>query len=212
MQEIFHLCFMPFDPGKFLLLWYAESSDERITMDRFKSPLVWLDMEMTGLNSTVDVILEVALIITDNNGTLLAEPVSYVIHQEDAVLNRMDEWNQEQHAQSGLIKAVKKSSWSIEQVQQELYGVIIGHIKKGESPLCGNSVWQDRLFLRRFMPDIEVLLHYRNIDVSSVKELIRRWYAGDPQAEFKKPETHRALEDIQQSIAELKHYRTHFFR
>lgn len=180
-------------------------------MDRYQTNLVWIDLEMTGLDATRDTILEIATIITDNQLAIIAEGPSLVIHQSEESLALMDEWNQTHHGRSGLIKAVRESPLSITQAEEETLAFIREHCKKGTAPLCGNSVWVDRIFLKKYMPLIDQYLHYRIIDVSSIKEAIRRWYPKSPYENFVKTENHRAFEDIYQSIEELKHYRTYFF-
>jgi oligoribonuclease len=180
-------------------------------MDRYKNHLVWIDLEMTGLQPETDTILEIATVITNNDLEIIAEGPNFVIHHTEEVLARMDEWNTTQHTSSGLVQAAKESTISLEYAEAETLYFLKQYTKRRMSPLCGNSVWQDRLFIQRYMPQIDDFLHYRIIDVSSVKEVIRRWYSGNPQEKFIKPENHRAHEDILYSIAELKHYRTYFF-
>lgn len=180
-------------------------------MDR-STTLVWIDLEMTGLDPERDVILEIASIVTDDNLKVLHEGPSLAIHHEDAVLDRISDEVKELFSKSDLIKRVKESNTTLEEAQAQTVSFIKQYCKNEElPPLCGNSVWQDRLFLARYMPQVLALLHYRIIDVSTVKELVNRWYPNDPDAQFNKAETHRALADIKESIAELKQYRESFF-
>lgn len=180
-------------------------------MDRYQTNLVWIDLEMTGLDISRDTILEIATIITDNQLNVLAEGPSHVIHHTEETLAIMDAWNQKHHGQSGLINAVRASEMSMIAAEDAALIFIQAYCKKNTAPLCGNSVWQDRIFLRKYMPRLEEYLHYRIIDTSSIKEVVKRWYPESPHANFVKAENHRALEDIVQSIEELKHYRAYFF-
>lgn len=173
--------------------------------------LVWIDLEMTGLNSDIDVILEIATIITDNQLNIIAEGPALIIHQPQAALDLMDEWVRNVHTKSGLVDAVQKSSMTLAVAQEETLDFIKQHCPPRDGVLCGNSVWQDRSFLRKSMPRIVDYLHYRIIDVSSIKELAVRWYPHNPHVKFEKPDNHRALEDIRGSIKELAHYRKYFF-
>ncbi len=173
--------------------------------------LVWIDLEMTGLDPEHDVIIEIASIITDDTLRLIEEGPSLIIHHDDEVLNRMSNKVRELHAESDLIGKVKQSSISMADAEAQTFEFVKRHSDLGRPPLCGNSVWQDRVFLQRYMPRIIDLLHYRIIDVTTVKELVNRWYPNDPDTLFNKQETHRALQDIRESIAELKHYRRYFF-
>lgn len=173
--------------------------------------LVWIDLEMTGLNPETDVILEIASIITDVELNIVATGPNIVIHYEDEVLNRMNEWCVKQHGASGLTQRVKESTTALQQAEEETLSFIKQHCKENNAPLCGNSIWVDRVFMQRQMPTLEKYFHYKNVDVSSVKELVRYWYPKSSFTEFKKAENHRALEDIQGSIDELKHFRQHFF-
>lgn len=174
--------------------------------------LIWVDLEMSGLNPEHDVILEVACIITTSNLDLVAQSPAWVIHQSNELLAGMSDTVFQLHASSGLLDRVRSSRLSIIQVEQELLKFIKQYTIEGHSPLCGNSIYNDRMFIRKYMPNFNNYLHHRNIDVSTVKELIKRWYPKDPQAEFIKKKLHRALEDINESIAELNHYRKNFFR
>ena len=171
--------------------------------------LVWIDMEMTGLDPEKEVILEIATIVTDDKLEVEAEGPNLTINYPEEVLQGMEEWSQIHHEKSGLIDRARNSTYDCESAEKETLEFLSIHCKKGESPLCGNSVWQDRRFLIKHMPDLEELFHYRNIDVSSIKELVRRWYPSLPT--FQKQKTHRALGDINESISELKYYRQKVF-
>ncbi len=171
--------------------------------------LIWLDMEMSGLLPDSDRILELAAVVTDAELNVLAESPVLVIHQSDAVLEGMDAWNKGTHGRSGLIQKVKDSTLDEEQASLLMLAFLKNWVPAGKSPMCGNSICQDRRFMARFMPDLEKYFHYRNLDVSVFKELARRWkpeiYSG-----FKKASKHEALADIYESIDELKYYREHF--
>jgi len=173
-------------------------------------PLVWIDMEMTGLHPESATILEVASIVTDAALNVLAEGPDLVVHQPDAILDGMDEWNTTHHGASGLIAASRGSKVSIADAERITMEFLEPLVAPGASPLCGNSISQDRRFLFRYMPALEAYLHYRNVDVSSIKELCRRWYPGLPAPPKKK--AHRALDDIKESIEELRFYREKVFR
>jgi oligoribonuclease len=169
-------------------------------------PLIWLDLEMTGLNPQVDRIIEIATIVTDSDLNVIAEGPQFAIHQADALLEQMDEWNTKQHHGSGLVQRVKESVITEEKAEAATIEFLKKHVAEGKSPLCGNSVWQDRRFLARYMPLLESYFHYRLIDVSTIKELALRWapkiYSG-----FQKESQHLAMNDIRDSIAELRYYR-----
>lgn len=173
-------------------------------------PLVWIDLEMSGLDPETCHILEIAAIITDGDLNILAEGPDLVIHQPEPVLAAMDEWCTRQHGQSGLSDAVRASTVSLADAEAQTLALVREHCPPGKSPLCGNSIGHDRRFLIRYMPALASALSYRNIDVSSIKELARRWYPG-LQTPTKR-ETHRALDDIRESIAELRFYRERVFR
>lgn len=173
--------------------------------------LIWIDLEMTGLRSDIDVILEIATIITDNSLTTLAQGPSLVIHQPESALNLMDGWVRAQHTKTNLIDAVQKSSVSLAQAEEQTLSFIKQYCAPQTGVLAGNSVWQDRAFLVHYMPRLVEYLHYRLVDVSSIKEVIARWYPDHPQVRFKKPDNHRAMEDIESSVKELAHYREYFF-
>lgn len=174
--------------------------------------LVWIDLEMTGLKPENDMILEIATLITNNKLELIAKGPEFIIHQSDVVLETMNDWCKKQHSKTGLTQAVRDSIVSLAQAEQQTLEFIQLYCKKETSPLCGNTVYQDRAFLRKHMPKIDQFLHYRIIDVSSIKELVKRWYPKDPLTEFKKSDTHRALTDIQESVNELKQYHDAFFK
>ena len=171
--------------------------------------LIWLDMEMSGLLPDSDRILELAVVVTDAELNVLGESPVFVIHQSDAVLAGMDAWNQGTHKRSGLIDKVKASTTDETTAAEQMIAYLKQFVSAGKSPMCGNSICQDRRFLARYMPDLESYFHYRNLDVSVFKELARRWkpaiYSG-----FKKASKHEALADIYESIDELKYYREHF--
>ncbi len=173
--------------------------------------LVWIDLEMTGLNPDQDRIIEMAVIITDAHLNVLAEGPVLTVHQKDVVLNAMDEWNTRQHGQSGLIDRVRRSRLSEAEAEATLLEFIARFVDARKSPMCGNSICQDRRFLYRYMPKLEAYFHYRNLDVSSLKELVRRWHPELLKGLHKKS-SHLALEDIRDSIDELRYYRQYFIR
>lgn len=172
--------------------------------------LIWIDLEMTGLDPDTDVIIEIATIVTDANLNILAEGPTFAIHQPDSILDAMDEWNTNQHGKSGLTQRVKDSDISLLEAEQQTITFLENWVPKGKSPICGNSICQDRRFLVRGMPTLERYFHYRNLDVSTVKELARRW-APTVLEGVKKSGAHLALDDIKDSISELQHYRETFF-
>jgi oligoribonuclease len=171
--------------------------------------LVWMDLEMSGLDPEKEVILEIAAIVTDSDLGILAEGPAIAIHHPDAVLRNMEAWSKKQHRASGLVDRVKASVYDCRKAEEEILGFVSKHCKKGESPLCGNSIWQDRRFLVRHMPRLEEFFHYRIVDVSSIKELVRRWYPS--LSAYRKKKTHLALNDIRESIEELRYYRDRVF-
>jgi oligoribonuclease len=171
--------------------------------------LVWVDMEMSGLQPDSDRILEVAMIVTNAQLEVLGQSPVIVVHQSDAVLNGMDAWNKGTHGKSGLIDKVKASVLNDAEAEQQLLEWMRTVVGKSKSPMCGNTICQDRRFMAKWMPKLEGYFHYRNIDVSTLKELARRWKPGVVEG-FKKQQAHTALADIIESIEELKHYRTHF--
>ena len=175
------------------------------------SNLIWIDLEMTGLEPQQDYIIEIATIITDSDLNVLAEGPVMAVHQSDTVLGGMDEWNTSHHGDSGLVERVRRSPTDEATAERDTIAFLQQYVPAGESPMCGNSICQARRFLARWMPALEVFFHYRNLDVSSVKELAKRWnpavYDG-----FRKDSTHVAMQDIRDSIAEMRHYRDTFLR
>lgn len=176
-----------------------------------KDNLVWIDLEMTGLDPDKNKIIEMATIVTDSDLNILAEGPEFVIHENKEVMDAMDEWCTEHHGKSGLTERVLQSKITCAQAEQETLAFLKKWTVPGVSPLCGNSIGQDRRFMVRHMPELEKFFHYRNIDVSSVKELGRRW-APEMVEQHKKSGTHLALHDIRESISELQHYKKHFFK
>lgn len=173
--------------------------------------LIWVDMEMSGLLPDTDVILELAAVVTDGELNVVAESPVFVVHQSDAILDGMDAWNKGTHGKSGLIDRVKSSQLDAEAAEAQMIEFLKPHIGAGKSPMCGNSICQDRRFMARYMPTLEAYFHYRNLDVSTFKELARRWKPAIYN-NFKKAGKHEALADIYESIEELKYYREHFIR
>lgn len=171
--------------------------------------LIWMDLEMTGLNPQEDTILEIATIVTDINLNIIEVGPEIAIYQDDEVLDGMNEWCQVHHNQSGLVERVRNSKISLKEAEEQTLEFIQQHVPKGIAPLCGNSIHQDRNFLTAYMPKLNAHFHYRNVDVSTLKELVSRWY---PNLEkFEKQGKHTALEDIKESIDELKYYRKKIF-
>ncbi len=171
--------------------------------------LVWMDLEMSGLDPARDTIIEIATIVTDSELDIVAEGPVIAIHQSDELLDAMDDWNREHHAASGLTARVRNSKTDLAEAERLTLEFVRQHTAERSSPLCGNSIWQDRRFLARYMPTLEGYLHYRIVDVSSIKELARRWY---PSAVPEKKNTHLALDDVRESIEELRAYRRTIFQ
>ena len=176
-----------------------------------KTNLVWIDLEMTGLDTFEDEIIEIATVVTDSQLELVAEGPVLAIHQPDEVLDGMDEWNTRQHGKSGLTQRVRDSKLTTQDAERLTLDFLGQHVDAGVSPMCGNSICQDRRFMARLMPQLEEFFHYRNLDVSTLKELGRRW-APQLTAGFQKDSSHLAMDDIRDSIKELQYYREHLFK
>ena len=180
-------------------------------MPASENNLIWIDLEMTGLDPQNDCIIEIATVVTDAELNTLAEGPVIAIHQPDAVLHGMDDWNTNQHGKSGLTERVRASKHNEAEAEQATLDFLAEWVTPGASPMCGNSICQDRRFMARCMPKLEAFFHYRNLDVSALKELARRW-APAVAGGFSKSSSHLALDDIRDSIAELRYYREHFIR
>jgi oligoribonuclease len=176
----------------------------------YQNRLIWIDLEMTGLKPEEHVILEIASVITDDQLEIVAEGPNIAINVLEEALDHMEDWSRIQHEKSGLLDRVRSSPDVCRSAEEKTLEFLSEHCEKDESPLCGNSVGQDRRFLYKYMPRLEAFLHYRNIDVSSIKELVKRWYPQLPS--FQKQKSHLALDDIKESIEELKYYRKQVFR
>ena len=189
----------------------ADQPKADITLAKSDDNLVWIDCEMTGLDPEKERLLEIAVIVTGPHLTPRVEGPVCVIHQSDELLHKMDAWNKGTHGRSGLIEKVKTSTTSEQDAEEAILAFIKKYVSKNASPLCGNTISQDRRFLVKFMPKLEAYLHYRNLDVSTLKELSTRW-RPEVFNSFKKQQTHTALADVHESIEELAHYREHFIR
>lgn len=179
-------------------------------MSHSANNLIWLDLEMTGLNTNADCIIEIATIVTDKELNTLAEGPVIAIHQTQQTLQGMCEWNTNQHTKSGLVERILASNYSAEDAENMTLKFLTKLVPANVSPMCGSSICQDRRFLHRLMPKLEQYFHYRHLDVSSIKEIVKRWYPTD--SAFIKKSTHQALQDIRDSIEELKFYREFFFK
>ena len=188
-----------------------ETNEELFVTEIDNSRLIWLDLEMTGLDTLKDHIIEIATVVTDKDLNILAEGPVVAIRQPESILAGMDEWNQRQHGSSGLVQRVLSSQVTMAMAERQTLDFLSKWLEKGQSPMCGNSICQDRRFLARQMPALERFFHYRNLDVSTVKELVRRWAPRVMQG-FQKNTSHLALDDVHDSINELIHYRQHFMR
>lgn len=178
-------------------------------MPQSETNLIWIDLEMTGLEPQEDVIIEIATLVTDENLNHLAEGPVIAIHQPDEIMDNMDEWNTNQHGKSGLTQRVKESSFTVREAELQTLDFLKEWVPAGVSPMCGNSICQDRRFMARLMPELEVYFHYRNLDVSTLKELAKRW-RPDIYKNFEKNALHLAMDDIKDSISELVYYRQNF--
>jgi oligoribonuclease len=187
------------------------SDPPEVTLSKSDDNLVWIDCEMTGLDPEKERLLEIAVVVTGPNLSPRVEGPVCVIHQSDELLNKMDAWNKGTHGRSGLIDKVKAATMTEEDAEAQILAFIKKYVSKNNSPLCGNTISQDRRFLVKFMPKLEAYLHYRNLDVSTLKELSKRW---KPEVfnSFKKQQKHTALADVHESIEELAHYREHFIK
>lgn len=188
----------------------VDSSEANVSIIKDPLNLIWIDLEMTGLDTERDVIIEIATVVTDKNLNILGEGPIFAIHQPDSLLDGMDEWNTRQHGQSGLTERVRSSSTTMAEAEQATIKFLQQFVDARKSPICGNSICQDRRFLARQMPELEAFFHYRNLDVSSVKEIAHRW-RPELLKGFSKQGSHLAMDDIKDSIAELSYYRDVFF-
>jgi oligoribonuclease len=179
-------------------------------MSQSENNLIWIDLEMTGLDTDNDYIIEIATIVTDPQLNILEEGPVVAIQTTNEVLDRMDDWNTRQHNQSGLVERIRKSPYDTAEAESMTLEFVEKFVPKGKSPMCGNSICQDRRFMHRLMPKLEQYFHYRNLDVSTIKEIMKRW--APDQKEYNKQGTHLAMDDIRDSIAELKFYREHVFK
>lgn len=173
-------------------------------------PLVWIDLEMTGLDPDKHAIVEIATIVTDARLEIVETGPNLIVHQPESVLEQMSSWSKQQHSKTGLLREIRNSEIGLQDAERRTLNFVRSHVEKDSAPLCGNSIGQDRRFLYRYMPELSDYLHYRNVDVSSIKELVHRWYPS----EFRPPDkegTHRALGDIKESIEELRWYRQNIF-
>jgi len=189
----------------------ANSAPGKGTSKANEMRLIWVDMEMTGLDPEKERIIELAAVVTEPDLTVVAESPVLVVHQPAQIMDAMDKWNQSTHGKSGLIEKVRTSSLTEAQAEQQMLAFLAQHVPAGKSPLCGNTVSQDRRFMYRYMPALEQFFHYRTIDVSTLKELARRWRPALLKG-FEKRSQHQALADIYESIDELRYYREHFLR
>jgi oligoribonuclease len=180
-------------------------------MPQDQNNLIWLDMEMTGLNPDADRIIEVAVVVTDSQLNVVAEAPVFVVHQANEILDGMDDWNKSTHGRSGLIEKVRASVLTEAEVEEQVLAFLPQYVPNRTSPICGNSICQDRRFLARYMPRMEAFFHYRNLDVSTLKELVKRWRPELGKG-LSKHGKHQALADIYESIEELKYYREHFLK
>ena len=189
----------------------AAAADSPARTGPDESWLIWIDLEMSGLSPETDRIIEAAVIVTDGNLEIIAESASFAVHQPEMVLDGMDQWNKSTHGRSGLIDRVRASRQTEADVESALLAFLAPLVPEGKSPMCGNSVCQDRRFLARYMPRLESWFHYRNLDVSTLKELCKRWQPAIAKG-FEKRSAHTALADIRESIDELRYYRENFIR
>jgi oligoribonuclease len=186
-------------------------ADNNTLLGKSDQNLVWLDCEMTGLDPERERIIEIAVVVTSPDLAVRVEGPELAIHQSDALLDQMDAWNKGTHGRSGLIDRVRASAITEADAQDQLIAFLRQYVPAGTSPMCGNTIGQDRRFLVRYMPELEAFFHYRNLDVSTLKELAKRW-KPEVHASFKKQQKHTALADVHESIEELQHYRSHFLK